>query len=135
MDKKLVSLVAVFMLFFAAFITLTFLSSSENRPEIRAQNCNPSASKSVVFANPLEISGTQRSIISVFVRNDEGTACPGQQVAINATSGALNPQQVTTDADGSAAFQLNCTDQGVINISAIVNSAITLDQNLTVACN
>lgn len=136
MDRKLVGLVALFLLFFGAFIAFMVFDTANFQQPLRASNCISSASKSYMFVFPLEIGKEkEESSISVFVRDGEGVSCPGKTVSVSATIGTVSPNTATSDKNGKAQFTFNCSEAGVTQLTSIIDGSVTVEQTASVACS
>src|SRR4030042_2969092 len=73
MDKKLVSLLAIFFLTFGVFFSVVVFNKPLSRLIRASQELVPSANNSLVLAWPLTIKadGVTQSRITVFLRNDK----------------------------------------------------------------
>lgn len=128
------SLVAVFLLVFGTFVTLTFVNS---RPGFRsiAAACQPSSERSVMFAWPLEIeAGSGISTASVFARNSDGNPCSNKAVAVSATHGSVEPNSRNTDADGEAQFNFSCQSAGTSVLQATMDGSTQVTQTVSIEC-
>lgn len=125
MDKKLLFLGILFLVTVVSYLVITIFripvfsftqAANENRPA--------DIGTSLIFAWPLELSanGTERSEISVFVRDNNGRGIPEKQVQLNTTVGTIQGNRSTTDSQGKAIFYLTSTTNGVAEIEAFVDN-------------
>lgn len=133
MDKKLLSLVVVFILLFSAF-TISVFFNKQLQTITRAKGFyTPSGQKSLIFAFPLEVkaNGKDFSKISVFVRNEEGVPISNKRVSIQTNLGVIEPINDTTDKTGKAEFKITSSEEGIAVIKAEVEN-IPIQQQVSI---
>ncbi len=133
MDKKLLSLVIIFILLFGGF-SISILWENRLQRFTRAREFyKPSGKNSLIFAFPLEVKadGKDFSKITVFVRNEKGVPLSAKEVTLQTSLGVVSPTRVTTDKNGKAEFQLSSTQPGLANIKAIVDN-IEIQKSVTI---
>lgn len=125
MDKKLLILGILFFVTVAAYIVITVFripifsftqAANEDRPA--------DIGTSLIFAWPLEVkaNGTERSEVSVFVRDREGRGIPEKVVQLNSSLGDIQGNGSATDSQGKIVFYLTSTTNGIAQIEAMVDN-------------
>ena len=134
MDRKMVVLIAVFLVFFGAFITITVFNSNISSLT-RATTCLPDPAKSPIFVWPLQLNDHEEtSSISIFVRDQNSLPCAKKNVALATSMGSLRQTLATTDNNGKATFIYSCTAQGEAQISATIDNTTAIAQTVTILC-
>lgn len=125
MDKKLLILGIIFIITVVAYIVITIFkipifsftqAANENRPA--------DIGTSLIFAWPLELpaNGTERSEVTVFVRDTEGRGIPEKAVRLTSNLGDIQGNGSATDNQGKAVFYITSTTNGVAQIEAFVDN-------------
>lgn len=123
MDKKILIFGILFIIVFAAYMVITIF-----RIPIFTQAANDTRQAdigtSLIFAWPLELKadGTERSEITVFIRDNNGRGLDNRQVRLTSSLGNLQNNQATTDSQGKTVFSLTSTTIGVAQIEAFVDN-------------
>lgn len=131
MDRKLVVLVLVFFLVIGAFMTAVFYDQGSIQGIKAANKCAPDASKSFVVSLPKDVPAGGACEVDVFVRCADESSVANAQVSIQVANGSASPTTSLTDETGKATFSVK--GQGLASITARVNDALDLSQNVT--CN
>lgn len=133
MDKKLVSLMAIFFLSFVVFASVIVFNKPLSRLIRASQEVSASASNSLVFAWPLTVKadGQTESLITVFLRNEKNYPVPSKPVAISTSLGQLRENQAVSGKDGKAEFHLTSSTPGLAQIS-VSSGSINLTQKISV---
>ena len=136
MDKKLAGLLAVFFLMFVVFVTVIFLSNSNQLVSLtRAkEDYVPSAKDSLLFGYPLLVKADGKSVstINVFVRSAKGMPVKSQSLVVTTTLGQLSASSVTTDSQGKASVTLSSTTAGIATVEAVIDSSTKITQTLSI---
>ncbi len=133
MDKKFLSLIAVFFLLFASF-TISILFGNRLQTFTRAKGFyKPSSKASLIFAFPLaaKADGKDFSKITVFVRNEKGVPLSAKKVELKTNLGTIIPINDTTDKNGKAEFKIISNEEGVAIIKASVDN-IEIEKKVSV---
>lgn len=134
MDKKLLILVAVFLLIFINFIYITLKRSPFSTVIRASEEVNPSTEKSIIFAWPLVVKkGENKTIqITVFIKNNKGIPLANKKVTLITSLGQIKENDILTDKNGMAQFILENNQPGVAVIEAIVNDNLKLINKVSV---
>lgn len=113
MDKRLLSLLAVFFLAFGAFSISVFLATSKNivaQPQQKAKN---------LLCIPSTIHAKVNSSVSVtcFARTEDGKAVPKTECCFKFSNNPNSSQCSQTDALGKTATQFTSETTGVVQIT------------------
>ena len=133
MDKKLLSLVILFITTFIFFIAILFFNEPLSKLTRAREETFPSADKSLIFAWPLSVKadGTQVSDVNVFIRNNDNKLISNQKVELRSTLGEIKNITTLSDANGKTTFKLSSLTTGFAEITAIVEG-IKLTNKLTI---
>lgn len=123
MDKTLLGLMMIFFIAFTIFITFVVFNK-QFTSAARASNQTISSEKSLMFAWPLDVKadGKTTSLITIFVRDDEGKAVADKNVRVQTTVGELQESGAVTDKGGKALFHVSSATPGVAEIQAVVDN-------------
>jgi len=136
MDKKLGGLLAVFFLMFVVFITVLYLSNSNQLVSFtRAkEDYQPSAKASLVFGYPLLVKadGTSKSTINIFIRSDKGMPVKNQELVVTTTFGDLSTTNVATNDQGKVSVTISSARAGTATITALIGGTTKVDQTLSI---
>lgn len=134
MDKKLAGLISFFFLTFFVFISVLVFGKPLSRFTRAAEDYQPSAEKSLIFAWPLSagttISDTVK--IDVFVRSESGKPIPTREILMNTTMGTITPKIALSDKNGKATFSLSSQTRGTTEISAVIDNTVPVTQRASV---
>ena len=123
MDKKILVLSVLLVITFSAFALYIVFNNSNifARTQINARS---SASSSLIFAWPLELSsdGKSKSEITVYIRNSENKGLVNKKVELTTTLGTIQSTSSLTADDGKAVFYLTSDQPGVAQIEAMVDN-------------
>ncbi|HRN70490.1 MAG TPA: Ig-like domain-containing protein [Candidatus Woesebacteria bacterium] len=123
MDKKILIFGILFIIIVAVYIVIAVF-----RIPIFTQAANDSRQAdigtSLIFAWPLELKAddTERSEITVFIRDNSGRGLSNKQVKLTSSLGKLQNAQATTDEQGKTVFSLTSNTIGVAQIEAFVDN-------------
>jgi len=130
MDKKLVGLMVVFVLFFGLFTSAIILKDPIKNFTRAASKLVPSSQTSLIFADPVyksvKADGKDTAKIDVLVRNASTVPIANKSVVVSTTLGSISPNIQTTDKLGRATFTLTSDVQGTAEISATVDGSTQL---------
>ena len=136
MDKKLVGLMVVFVLFFGLFTSLVIFQTPIKNFTRAAAESVPSADKSLIFSWPkiIKADGKETSSIDVIVRNGDSSPLPiaNRLVSISSDIGKIDSVSKVTDELGRVTFTISSDIQGVANISATVDGSTQLINKVSV---
>lgn len=134
MDKKLIGLVAVFLLAFGLFVSILVFQQPITKLTKAKEEFLPSPTKSLIFAWPLSLSadGKSETIINVFVRNEKEFPITNKKVTLTTTLGTIKEIQPVSDKQGKTEFKLSSISSGVAQIKATVDNSIELEQKVSV---
>lgn len=134
MDKKLASLMLVFLLAFTLFISLMVFNKPLSRLTRAKEEFLPSAENSLIFAWPLTVKadGNQISSINVFVRNIKNFPLENKKVSLSSNLGQIKEIQPNTDKSGKATFVITSQTTGLANLKAVVDNQIELKQTVSI---
>lgn len=126
-DRKFVALVSFFFLLFFAGIAVVALQSPISQV-LRAKNVTPSPLKSFIIVFPqVAVAGDEAGEkkpaqikVSVFIRDEGGSALPGRSVTITTSpSTNIKPSDtVSTNDLGMAQFFISSSSPGTIKLTA-----------------
>ncbi len=133
MDKKLLSLVILFITTFIFFIAILFFNEPLSKLTRAREETFPSADKSLIFAWPLSVKadGAQVSDVNVFIRNNDNKLISNQRVELRSTLGEIKNITTLSDANGKTTFKLSSLTPGSAEITAVVEG-IKLLNKLTI---
>ena len=136
MDKKLVGLMVIFVVFFGLFTATVIFN---NNPTIKtftraATELIPSSDKSLIFSWPktIKADGKETATIDVLVRNSATLPIANKQVMLSTTVGKIDNNNQTTNKLGRVTFTITSDVQGTAEISAIVNGSTQLINKVSV---
>lgn len=134
MDKKLIGLVAIFLLTFSLFISILVFQQPITKLTKAKEEFLPSSTKSLIFAWPLSLpaDGKSETIINVFVRNEKETPITDKKVTLTTTLGIIKETQPISDKQGKTEFKLSSSNQGVAQIKTTVDNSIELEQKISI---
>ncbi len=134
MDRKLAGLISLFFLTFFVFLSVMVFQKPLSRFTRAAEDSEPSAEKSLMFAWPLTIHPTPNDSvkIDVFVRSKTGKPLATRELVMNATLGTISPKTAITDKFGKASFTLTSEEVGTSTVTAIVDNSIEVAQKVTI---
>ena len=133
MDKKLMSLIGIFMLSFGVFFSVVVFNKPLSRLIRASQETYPSAANSLVFAWPLTVKadGQTSSTITVFLRNEKNYPVPDKPVTILTSLGEIKESQVVSSKDGKTEFHIISSTAGIADIT-VQTGSLTLTQKISV---
>ncbi len=134
MDKKLGSLLAIFVLVFGLFVGLVVFNQPIRTFTRAKEELIPSSESSLIFAWPLtaKANGTDKVEINVFVRNTNNLPLTNKQVTLQTNLGNLDTATNTTDKSGKATFSLTSSSGGIAQVTATVDNQVQVKQNITI---
>jgi hypothetical protein len=134
MDKKLVSLMVVFVLIFALFVSSVVFKDSIKTFTRAATESVVSSDKSLIFSWPktIKADGKETASVDVLVRNAETTPVANKHVVLSTTVGTINNNNQLTDKLGHATFSISSDTKGVAEISATVDGSTQLINKVSV---
>lgn len=133
MDKKLLSLVILFITTFIFFIAVLFFNEPLSKLTRAREETSPSADKSLIFAWPLSVKadGVEVSDVNVFIRNNDNKLISNQKVELRSSLGEIKNINTLSDANGKTTFKLSSLTLGSAEITAVVEG-IKLSNKLTI---
>lgn len=133
MDKKLLSLVVLFITTFIFFIAVLFFNEPLSKLTRAREETFPSADKSLIFAWPLSVKadGVEVSDVNVFIRNNDNKLISNQKVELRSSLGEIKNINTLSDANGKTTFKLSSLTPGSAEITAVVEG-IKLSNKLTI---
>ena len=133
MDKKLLSLVFIFVLLFGGFSVTVLLGNRLQRFTRAREFYTPSSKKSLIFAFPLQAKadGKDFSKITVFVRNEKGVPLAAKKVVLQSSLGTVKPETASTDKNGKVEFTIFSNQPGLAIVKAIVDN-IEIEKTVSV---
>lgn len=134
MDKKLLTLVGIFLLSFSLFTTLVVFEQPALTKFTRAkEDTTPSGEKSFIFAWPLSLpaDGKTEARINVFVRNNKGKSIPNKKVVLTTNLGTIKEIQSISDNQGKTEFRITSSAAGQSQIKAQAEN-INLKQTVSI---
>jgi len=134
MDKKLVSLMIIFVLIFALFTSAVIFKDPIKTFTRAATESVVSSNKSLIFSWPktIKADGKETASIDVLVRNADTVPIANKQVVLSATVGNIANNSQTTDKLGRATFTISSDVQGTAEISATVDGTTQLINKVSV---
>lgn len=111
MDHKF-QILSVLFLIFTVVVTSVFVLRGPLSTFTRASDQVPSKEKSLLIAYPLVFRVGEKSKVDVFVTTIDGAPIKGKPVSLASELTQVEPQNVTTDANGQATFSLTGTSPG-----------------------
>ena len=134
MDKKLASLLILFVLAFGLFVGLVVFNQPIRTFTRAAEELVPSSESSLIFAWPLtaKADGKEKVDINIFVRNAKNLPLINKKVRLVTNLGAVTTVNDTTDKSGKAAFTLVSSDPGVAEIKATIDNQVQIKQTGTI---
>lgn len=134
MDKKLVGLVAVFLLVFSVFMGLLVFNNQFAR-FIRASQSDASCPNTFVFAQTLNAAINESVAISVFVRDSQDDGVAQTMVSCTTTLGTLNNPQAVSNDLGIAKFTLTSPTLGTATVSCTIPKCGQIANSVTISFN
>ena len=132
MDKKLVALFSIFLLFFLSFVSVVFLNKDILLFTRAKTAYKPSPSTSIILAWPLRTKINKPSVITVFIRDEKGHPVKDQRVRLESSLGVVKASAEKTDKEGKITFTLTSSKPGKAVVNAFVNNSLKLKQSLSV---
>jgi hypothetical protein len=134
MDKKLASLLTLFVLAFGLFIGLVVFNQPIKTFTRASEELVPSSESSLIFAWPLnaKANGTDKVQINVFVRNSKNLPLNNKRVAFETSLGLINSISDLTDKSGKATFELTSNQPGIAEIKALIDNQVQVKQTVTI---
>lgn len=134
MDKKLGSLLAIFVIVFAVFIGFVLFNQPIRTFTRASEELVPSSESSLIFAWPLnsKADGLSKVQINVFIRNSKNYPLNNKKVNLTTTLGNITNNSDTTDKSGKATFSLVSNSPGIAEVKAFVDNQIQIKQTVTV---
>jgi len=133
MDKKLLSLVILFIATFIFFVAILFFNEPLSQLTRATEETQPSPKTSLIFAWPLTVKadGTQSSQINVFIRNDKNKLIANKRVELRSSLGDIKNIIVSSDTNGKTTFELTSKVPGTADVTAVVEG-IKIKNALTI---
>lgn len=136
MDKKLVGLMVIFILFFGLFTALLVFNGPIRVFTRAAAELVPSSQTSLIFADPVYKSvradGKDTAKIDVLVRNANTVPIANKSVTVATTLGSISQNIQTTDKLGHVTFTITSDIPGTAEISATVDGSIKLINKVSI---
>lgn len=133
MDKKLSSLLILFLVLFSAFIVYTIFNTPITNLARAKEEFIPSSDASLIFAWPLTAkANSDRVNINVFIRNADNLPLANKTVTLETSLGVLESNNIATDKSGKANFILTSDSPGLAEITAVIDNQIQLKQNVSI---
>ncbi len=134
MDRKLITLLALFFVAFATFTSIVVFNKPLTQLTRAKEESIPSAANSLILAWPLKVAadGKEKTTITVFARSTGGRPIPNKTIALTSSLGAISPSTVVSDAEGKGVFTLTSPTKGVAEMSATVDNSVQLNQRVSV---
>ncbi len=134
MDKKLVSLMIIFVLFFGLFTAMVIFNNPIKNFTRAATELIPSSDNSLIFSWPktIKADGKETATIDVLVRNTETLPIANKQVTLSTTIGKINNSSQITNKLGRVTFTITSDVQGTSEISATVDGSTQLINKVSV---
>lgn len=134
MDKKLVSLMILFVLAFGLFMGFVVFNQPIRTFTRAAEELVPSSESSLIFAWPLTANadGSEKVDINVFVRNAKNLPLTNKRVNLETNLGTISVVTDTTDKSGKASFSLTSSTPGVGEIKATIDNQVQIKQTVTI---
>lgn len=134
MDRKLAGLISLFFLTFFVFISVLVFGKPLSRFTRAAEDTQPSANKSLIFAWPLNTAASASSSVKVdvFIRSETGKPIQGREILMDSTLGTLTPKITVSDKNGKATFLLTSQTPGIAEVSAIVDNTVPVTQKVSI---
>lgn len=132
MDKKLIGLIIIFVLFFGLF-TAMIIFNNPIRTRAAAESI-PSSDKSLIFSWPktIKADGKETATIDVLVRSAETLPIVNKQVTVLTTVGKIDNNIKITNKLGRVTFAITSDVQGTAEISATVDGSTQLINKVSV---
>jgi hypothetical protein len=133
MDKKLISLVVLFIATFIFFIAILFFNEPLSQLTRATEETQPSPKTSLIFAWPLTVKadGSESSQVNVFVRNENNKLISNKKVELRSSFGDIKNTVTISDTNGKTTFELTSTAPGTADITAVVEG-VKIENSLTV---
>lgn len=133
MDKKLLSLIVLFIATFIFFIAILFFNEPLSQLTRATEETFPSAENSLMFAWPLTVKadGSQSSQVNVFIRNTNNRLVTNKRVELRSSLGDIKNITTESDANGKTSFELTSTASGIAKVTAVVEG-IKIENTLTI---
>ncbi len=134
MDKKLSSLLLLFVLAFGLFVGLVVFNQPIKTFTRAREELIPSSESSLIFAWPLtaKANGTDKVNINVFIRNVNNLPLTNKLVTMQTNLGTLDSPTATTDKSGKATFNLTSSSTGIAQVNANVDNQVQIKQTVTI---
>lgn len=136
MDKKLVSLIIVFILFFGIFTAMVVFNNPLKTFTQAAAESVPSSQTSLIFADPvyksIKADGKDSAKIDVLVRNANTVPIANKSVTISTTLGSIAQNSQISDKLGRTTFIITSNSPGTAEISAVVDGSVQLINKVSV---
>lgn len=134
MDKKLSSLLFLFVIAFVFFVTLVIFNQPIKTFTRASEELIPSSESSLLFAWPLnaKADGSQKVEINVFVRNSKNLPLVNKKVNLESNLGNTTIVSDTTDKSGKATFSLVSSSPGIAEVKAFVDNQVQIKQTVTI---
>ncbi len=134
MDKKLTSLIVLFVLIFTLFISYIVFNKQIVVMTRASEELEPSSETSLVFAWPLtaQANNQDKVEINVFVRNYKNVPLANKPVNLVTNLGIINPSSQITDKLGKASFTLVSQTPGLAEVKAFINNQIQIKQSVSI---
>jgi len=134
MDKKLVSLLTLFVLVFGLFIGLVIFNQPIRTFTRASEELIPSSESSLIFAWPLtaKADNKEKVDINIFVRNVKNLPLTNKRVSLETNLGTVATVSDTTNKSGKATFSLTSSNPGIAEIKATIDNQVQIKQTVTV---
>ncbi|MFH0979905.1 MAG: Ig-like domain-containing protein [Candidatus Roizmanbacteria bacterium] len=134
MDKKLASLLIIFVLVFGLFVGLVVFNKPIRTFTRASEELIPSSESSLIFAWPLtaKADNIEKVDINIFVRNAKNLPLANKRISLETNLGAVAAITDTTDKSGKATFSLTSSNPGIAQIKATIDNQIQIKQTITI---
>lgn len=134
MDKKLASLLILFILVFGLFIGLVVFNQPIRTFTRASEELIPSLESSLIFAWPLtaKADNKEKVDINIFVRNAKNLPLINKKVNLETNLGTVVVISDTTDKSGKATFSLTSSNPGIAEIKATIDNQVQIKQTITI---
>lgn len=87
-----------------------------------------------MFAWPLNVpaDGQTASVITVFVRNEEGNELRGRTVTVNTSLGQFQETTLPVDKLGKAEFKIKSDRPGTAQVKAVIDNSTPITRTITI---
>lgn len=131
-DRKLLGLVALFVLSFIIFVSSVVFRDQLGVFTRASADTTPSGTETKIFAWPLDLKVGEQSKISVFVVSTNGHKVSNQRVKLNSSLGTVTPSELVSNDIGESDFVLQSDTPGTAIITAVINDSTNVTQQVSI---